>query len=368
MKKEQIDTLLGAKMYCIDRGEIEVIRITNIIKGICTIKNLKTGEINKLEPDYILRNYTKLINDGVIVFAIVETCSDHEKGIMVPDVVIMGYTAEGFKNNRPDVICRQNIIDIFQNIYNASYKKNDPNDKTIVGTSLTRNCVPQGMNMEMLAQCDKITYIATYNTYLTDSVDFIIDEVMSAKKRRKFDEVLENCLSEYLKATKIPDIGQKHVKGHCRDLKTLIHNNNFGYDFDSIFGITPVKFPFDEKVLQDAQFKNGLEYKTLTNDFRNIFSNIFKTKINTSVVVKYDHDIDLSEIPEGGYFLIRDSLGDVYVIRYTTNGEFLESELQIDAMQNAVEMIDIFNKYGTKRQNAVEMIDIFNKYGAKRHV
>ena len=351
MKKEQIDTLLGAKMYCIDNGEIELIRVMNINKDVCKIKNLKTGQENKLDPEYLLRNYTRLINDGVIVFGIVETCSDQTKGTMIPDVVIMGYTKEGFKNNKPDVICRQNIIDIFQSIYNASYDKNDPNNKEIVGTSLTRNCVPQGMNMEMLAQCDKIDYICTYNTYLMDSVDYIIDNLMTDKKRRKFDDILDSCLKEYLKAHNIPDMGQKHVNGHCRNLKALVHDNNFSYDFDSIFGITPVKFPFDEKVLKDAQFKNELEYKTLTNDCRNIFSNIFKIKINTSVVVKYDHDIDLSELPEGSFFLIRDSLDDVYVIRYTTAGEFLESELEIAAIASAMENVNIVNKYGAKRHS-----------------
>lgn len=352
MNHEQALTLLGSKYYRTNKetGEIELVRVVGV-KSNNECKCISKGKDSIFIPvDDLVGHYTKLINDGVIVFAIVETCSDEQKGIMTPDVVVMGYTKNRFEaGEEPDIICRQNIIDIFQAIYAASYNKKEDRDKEIVGTCVTRSSLPKNMNMEMLSQCDKVNFVVTYNTYIQDNIDLFID-MLSGKRLKRFDEVLEKCMLEYMNYNKIPDLGQKQINGHCRSLEVLLKNNNFGYDWDSLFGITPVKFTIDENVLVHNTFSDGLEYDSFNNEYLNIFSKIFQIKLNKTIVLKYEHDIDLSEFEEGTYFLVRDAKMDLYVVRYTSMGQYIESELVIDDVRKAMENIAIVNKYkkGTK--------------------
>lgn len=354
MNHEQALTLLGSKFYKANKetGKIEVIRVV----GVKSTNECKCIEEGKdpffLSADDILAHYTKLINDGVIVFAIVETMSDEQAGVMTPDVVVMGYTKERFEaGEEPDVICRQNIIDIFQAIYAASYNKKENRDKEIVGTCVTRSSVPKNMNMEMLSQCDKVNFVVTYNTYIQDNINTFID-MLKGKRLKKFDEVLEKCMLEYMNYHKIPDLGQKHINGHCRSLEVLLKNNNFGYDWDSLFGITPVKFAIDDNVLVHNSFNDGISYDSFNSETINIFSKIFQLKINKTIVVEYDHDIDLSEFEEGTYFLIRDINMKLFVVRYTTEGHYIESELVVEDVRKAMENIAIVNKYKNRSKSA----------------
>ena len=346
MDHNQALTLLGSKFYKANRetGEIEVIRVTGVkTDNSCKCVPTKGGEAFYLPATEILGHYTKLINDGVLVFAIVETCSNETNGTMLPDVVILGFTKESFETNKPVLICRQNIIDIFQAIYAASYNKKGDRDKEIVGTCLTRSSLPKNMTMETLAQCDKVIFTATYNTYISDDIDTILS-LINSKRLKKFNDVLEKCLLEYMGAHNVVDCGQKHINGHCRDLETLMKNNNFGYDWDSIFNISPVNFKMEDMIIHNS-FEDGTEYDSLNSDATNIFSKIFRIKINKTFVVEYDHDIDLSEFDKSTYFLVRDNTGKLYVIRYTNAGEYLESELELDEVRKAMENIAIVNKY-----------------------
>lgn len=347
MTHDQALTLLGAKYYRANKetGEIEIIRVVGV-KSNNECKCIQEGKEDVFIPaEDILAHYTKLINDGVIVFAIVETISNEQTGAMTPDVVVIGYTKKRFDaGEEPDVICRQNIIDIFQAIYAASYNKKEDRDREIVGTCVTKASIPRNMNMEMLTQCDKVTFSVVYNTYLQDNIDTFID-ILKGKRLKKIDEVLEKCMLEYMNYNKIPDLGQKQINGHCRDLETLLKNNNFGYDWDSIFGITPVKFAIDDNVLVHNSFEDGTEYHSFNSEAINIFSKIFQLKINKTIVVEYDHDIDLSEFEEGTYFLVRDLNKKLFVVRYTSAGQYIESELVMDDVRKAMENIAIVNKY-----------------------
>ena len=79
-------------------------------------------------------------------------------------------------------------------------------------------------------------------------------------------------------------------------------------------------------------------------------------KISKTIVVKYDHDIDLSEFGENTIFLVRDNKDDVYVVRYTTTGEYMESELDMQAVASAMEHIKIVNKYKAKKNPNLKLL------------
>ena len=346
MTHEEIMSMMGLKYYRnIDENNFEIIRIINI-KGtdecICLCDN---GEKVSKTPNEILSNYTKLIPDGIITFACVETLITPESAKNVDDVLVMVRTYNNIENDDPypDLICRQNIVDLF---YELSHNGESTD---IVGTSICRSQIPSNMPMDLFIRCDKVNYIVTYNTYISDTpLTFI--EFMKGKRLKRFDSLLEENLSKYLKTNKLPDMGQKSVKGYCRSLEILLKSNNFLYDYDSLYNITPIKDNLEDNLVKN-EFSNGLEYMSLNSKFTNIFSNIFKMKILKTIVLKYEHDIDLSEFNDNTIFLVRDNTSTLYVVRYTTEGNYLESELEIEAMNQAFEHIDLINKYGKKMKN-----------------
>ena len=94
---------------------------------------------------------------------------------------------------------------------------------------------------------------------------------------------------------------------------------------------------------------DSTEYDALNSDAINIFSKVFKMQISKTIVIKYDHNIDLSEFNEGEIFLVRDTNDDLYVVRYVLEGEYLETELEAKAVEDAMNNIRIVNKYGSKK-------------------
>ena len=344
MTYEQLSSMMGCKYYKQkEDGEYEILRVINI-KGtdtcVCLIDDKEEKLIN---PADILSVYTKLIPDGIISFAIVSTRVNPTDARYTDDVIVTVTTSNSIetKQNVPDIICRQNIVDIFYAMYSGK------EDTEVVGTCLTRNEIPSNLPIEMITHFDKMEYIVTYNTYITDTVfDFL--KFMKGKRLRRFDTVLSNGLEAYMKKKGIPDMGQSSVKGHCRDLETLLRNNNFEYDMDQVYSITPIKLDVSENLITN-KFANGDEYQSLNSELVNIFSKVFKMKISKTIVLKYWHDIDLSEFHENEVFLVRDITNSVYVVRYTTEGKYIESELEIAAVQQAMENIRIVNKYGSKK-------------------
>ena len=344
MTYQQMSTMLGCKYYKQREDKsYEILRVINL-KGstdcVCMIDN-KDEKIMK--PEEILSNYTKLIPDGIITFAIVSTRVKPEDERYTDDVIVTATTAASLKdpNPIPDLICRQNIVDIFYAMYTGK------EDTEMVGTCMTRAEIPENLPIQMILQCDKTDYIVTYNTYISDTV-FTFLNFMKGKRLRKFDAVLESGLKAHMKAKGVPDINQLSVKGHCRTLEALLRNNNFPYDFDQIYSITPLKFDLKEYI-EKHQFIDGTEYDALNSDAINIFSKVFKMQISKTIVIKYDHNIDLSEFNEGEIFLIRDNTDDLYVVRYVLEGEYLETELENQAVEEAMNNIKIVNKYGSKK-------------------
>lgn len=339
MNHDEIMTMLGAKYYRqIDEDNFEILRVINI-KGTDQCVCLINDEREELmPPGNILSHYTKLIPDGLMTFAIVST-KLKGKDLYTDDVIITVRTAETIMNDvdAPDALCRQNIMDIFHAMVTGK------DDTDYVGLSICRSEIPANMPVRMLTECDRVDYIVTYNTYISDT-PFTFLNFMKGKRLRRFDTVLENGLKEYLKSKNIPDAGQMSVKGHCRNLETLIANNNFSYDYDQVYGITPINDVMEDN-LEDDTLSGEIEYKKLNSNLTNIFSNVFKMKISKTLVIKYDHRIDLSEFDNNTVFLVRDKKGILYVVRYVPEGEYLESELELQAVAAAMEHITTVNKY-----------------------
>lgn len=88
------------------------------------------------------------------------------------------------------------------------------------------------------------------------------------------------------------------------------------YDFNTCFGITPLGFEL--KYIDEN--KTTLDKETLEK-----LSYLYRLNMVSSMVVPYAKDIDLDKI-QGTYVLVREPSNKLYIIAYTTDGEYVESD------------------------------------------
>jgi hypothetical protein len=348
MERNKAIILLGAKFYNKADNEFKIYRVMNVDgDGICSCKVNNDKEYIKISADDLVSNYIKLIPDGVITFFVVSTMISKASNVTstpkeekwLDDVMITYRTSANIDSGTrvPDIIARQNAKDFQFNIITQE------NNHEFVGFCATMGDIPENLPIDMLLECDTIKTAVNINTYINDNESTIM-EVLGRKSRR-FDTVFASGITAYLESKHIMDIGQKSIKGHCRTLKKFLSENNFWYSLDEIYNIIPIKKSIDEITMKMPN-KLGEEFISLTSEAINTFSNIFRVNISKTIVVRYDHDIDLEELPKDGYFLFRDSNGDLYVVRFVENGKFLESDLELEAYTKAMEEINLHNKYG----------------------
>ena len=324
-KYNKIRTMLGKKYYkAISDDKFEIIRVTGFKNENVIEITREDGNKEKVNPDDVLMNYTELIPDGFMTFSIV-TMKIKNKNTFCDDVIVCVHRMTDLdkKDNDPYLVCRQNITDIFYN-YQAS-TENHP----YVGLSVTRDTCPANIDFTIIRACDDVSYFIGINFYITDNIEDILNILGS--KIKKFNSVLENGMKDFLKSNMKMDIGQIQLYGHCRDLKTLLINNDFELDYNNIFNITPVDFDMKNHIVTAKD--NSGDYDTIDEFLRINFSNLFKKNITKSIVVKYDHDIDLEEVL-GTYFMVRDAINNVYIILYTIEGEYFDKDLEAEAIKN----------------------------------
>ena len=347
MEYNKAITMLGMKFYDPKELNFVIYRIMNVDEmGVCTCRGTDNSE-KKIPGEDIATKYTRLTPDGIITFFDVSVKMSEASAVgkqateekWMDDVIVTYRTFENIKNNikAPDMVCRQNATDLqYCMLANVSTSE-------FVGFCLTRYDIPENMPMSMLTQCDEVKYAINVNTYINDNEDTIL--TVLGRKSRKFDNNLKACLKEYMESKNMIDTQQKVIRGHCRSLSILLENNDFWYNMDQLNGIVRMKERFEDYT-EIRKNSEGKEFFALTSDATNLFCNLFGKHISRTVVVRYDHDIDLSDIPKGEYFLFRDSIGDLYVVRFVLNGEFLKAELESEARAKAYEQVNIFNKYG----------------------
>ena len=60
----------------------------------------------------------------------------------------------------------------------------------------------------------------------------------------------------------------------------------------------------------------------------NYFSYVFKVNMNSTMIIKYDYDIDLADFNHTNYILVRDNTQSLYIVVYTVDGEYIEKDLE----------------------------------------
>ena len=311
LNSKEVLSIVGSKFYKYDENEnLDLLRVVGV-QNTETIKvRYQDGTEEKVNPADVLDNYRMLTSDGIITFSLVTV--DAGNGQNIDDVIICIHRKTDLDNGNsiPYAVCRQNINDIF-------YEYMNPNPEVIyAGCSVSIDSIPENFNYTLLTACNDVKKSYGVNVYLDDNLDTILSMV----KLKDFDRALQNLLDVHLKYCSpnkviIPK-PNKSYHGYCPNVKTLLLDNNFMYDFNTCFGITPLSI--------ELSYTDETE-EHLDDRCRLALSMIFRENIANTYVIPFGHDIDKDKIGID-HMMVKTPSGKLYVIGYTKDGEFVESE------------------------------------------
>ena len=308
------------------------------------IKNMTSGITERVSVKDIPDNYALLKPIGYVCFNIVDLKNN------LQDVLVSLFRPQDIDAvpSIPYAVCRQCIIDFV-------YQQFDANTD-LVGISISQDTCPANVDFNIMLSCDNIhsgTMIAVY-------LDYTLDKILSFVKTKSFDNVLYSDLMEYAKSQSDKYgnyvynniISKDCYKGYCKDIKTLLESNNFMHDFYRAFNI--YNFDFD---------LSGREGKSLSIEEKDTLSTLLCRNIASTIIVKYNYDIDLRNISENTV-LIADINGNLYVIGFSVDNSkpYEVPVASVESEDNIYKLDQVMTKAGKNDMNIRRAYDhiIFN--------
>lgn len=320
--------------------ELKVLKFHNKEKCKCRVtKGPDVGMEINIPVKTLQDEYTMLSNDGIIIFNVVkinDTLDDVMVTVFRSDDLVKGI-------NIPNVVCRQCVLDLFA-------KQFTPNHVDYVGLSISKETCPADVEFENFLACESVKTSVVLSYYIGES----LDEILSVFKHDDFNNTLRclflsHCDSFIKTNPAMADYFRRkgEANGYVQTLPELLKLNNFEYDLYRTFDIIPTTLPAEH-------FSDGVLSKTAEE----LLSEILRTKIYKSLVVKYDKDIDLEAINKK-YCLVSDNDGTVYVVAYFVNGTYY-TDIDDDNEQNIEKLVTLM---GTSKslQHAYENIKFSKK-------
>lgn len=341
-----IKAMIGTKLF--KEFDDDTISIVRIIKcrfpksstsnpSEITIRDEASGEISKVRLDS-LKGYTPLEPDALITFNIVNVIGSDKE--IVKDVVVTASKILNIKigDTLPYAVCRQCITDIFNNL-----QRKTMNDD-MVGLSINQDTCPSNFNFPVMLACSEIIHNININMYRTDTLKDILDII----KTDKYDEVLEKLYLDHCKAVGDTRLAfKKHHKGWCKDLETLLTQNNFQEDINQMLGITNIN-PIIKDHIVEKELADGSKYPSLDDELTMWLRSMFKIGIDNTTALEFGHDINLADYNNNRYLLLRDQTNTLYLVMYTLVGEHLAADLIAEAEKKDFSeefRINFYNKY-----------------------
>lgn len=319
--------LLGTKLFKYDENDnLEVIRIVGrqnerVLRTI----NIKTGQKKKMTIPMLKDEYNILKPDGYINFNIVNYYASGTDKLFDDVLIILNRykdLVEG--DNRPYVICRQNVADLHSNMINNT-------SNIYRGCSISKDTCPNNVELESYLYCNDLLYTETVCCYIGDG----IKDILQCIKLKKFDTVLNSIYEEFVSEL----VGnQKEVAkntnkylGYCRSLNELLYNTNFMDDYFRAFGILKVN---NKICLNHDGSLDPFTIKEIENEIGH--------EIIQYTCVLYDKDIELENI-SANWKLITDwdyDNNDVYLLVYTKPSDNTISDEQFISNEEKLNIID----------------------------
>ena len=341
----KITAMLGYKIFKEEQDKLimyRIIKMKNYKDGVepteVSVKDIDTNEIKTVRVED-LKGFTPLQPDGYLTFNQVHIHNGNE---ILNDVIITASKILNLKigDNLPYAICRQSCTDIFYNLLCAD------ESEMIVGLSVNQDTCPTNFDYRELLACDGLDKTQYVNYYRTDT----LEDVLPMIKKKRLNDVMEENFKKHIKVSgRTANIFKKEDKGWCKDIETLLTENNFQADIDQMLDITAVDFDIKDYIItKPLPGKPDEEYESITDDFKNWLKGLFRVNINTISIIKYDYDVDMVDFKNSRYFLLRDNTKTLYLLVYTID----KDELEIDLINKANEpdistqfKLAFYNKY-----------------------
>lgn len=289
--------LLGTKFYCFDENnKRSLLRVLSYQSSDSVIVLSEDNDKYKVNIDFLLENYTKLIPDGTLSIANVLTDN-------IEDVIITFAKTFDILNgiNTPTIICRQNFLDIFD--FTAT------DERRLVGFCATPISMPKETSYESLFRCDKVMDSIFINTYIDDE----LSDILQCFKPKKYNNVLERLFEDALKRSKVTSLVERNARsngffmGYTNNIHDLLNTNGFMEEYYLAFGIIKLNTPIIPIHLQLNPYDLDFIEKLLGIHF------------DQHSIVQYGKDIDLSRFNEDNYILVKDINNVMYIITFTSD-------------------------------------------------
>lgn len=319
LTKTNVKKYLGYKMYKFDENEnLKMIRITKVAEynDMIDYIDLDTGEKTESVNVSTISGFTPLDPVGCVL--IMDVGVNDSTGVMNKDVIIACYRMIDLKLNinEPFAICRQSINDFFASTLYP--------DKDIVGVSVTRDNCPAEIDYRLMVAANTVFKQDMIHIYYEDTID---DILKCATHLKVYNRTLNNLQESYINSMGLLNRNNKaSINGWCKDLPSLLKDNNYQNDLDTMMSIEAVDFNISEHLVTRKVGDKEVEgFDPLISEF---FRVTFQIPAVDTIVVKYDHDIDLAEFNNTNYIKMRDNTNTLYIVVYRLEGQFLEKELE----------------------------------------
>ena len=264
----------------LDNDELDIVRVHSTHKGLIVSRGINKKRVD----DDFLNGYTPLRPHGRLFFNIVNMGPTTDHG---QDVIIVLIKEEDIHSGiyEPYAVCRQNIYDEYSNPFNISGKE-------ILGMSMNRDNVPTGARFQDMLSSHSVDYHEVIYVYKDDKIDIILSMI---KEKLKYNRVLFDIYKTLSKTNR--------YDGLSKSLEDLVKSTNFNFDLKKAFDITII-----DEVLKIKDNK-------LLDESRLLLENIFKVEMFQTYVMRYNYEIDLSNIKRD-YELVEDKIGNLYIVGY----------------------------------------------------
>lgn len=346
--EKHIKKYLGTKIFReVGENEFEVLRIIKIkeFNNRIIIKNENDETWDVTMDQLVKEKFTSLTPYGAIGFSIVKSYLNTEKTKSTKDIIVTLYRKIDLDLSKdavigrqipPYAICRQGINDFFYNIIS------DKEDHNYVGVSVTRDNCPANIPYDIIAGCDEVLSFDLINIYRDDTIDSILECLSEKKYNDVMDELYKtHCEQLGPKGVIIYNTKEEHF-GWCKNIRKLLDINNFIVDFNTMCEIMAVDFPIDEHII-DSETE-----KTLDEEMTIFLSETLKQNITKTMIIDYWYDIDLADFNNTSYTLLKDIHDNVYIVVYTTEGKYLEKDLEEKKLKLDISSrlrLSFYNKY-----------------------
>ena len=245
----------------------------------------------------------------------------------------MRYLSIQIKDPTPFCVCRQCCNDIFDSFsLNTHY----------VGTSVSQSTCPKGVDFMEFLHCDEIIYTKFINFYRNDTLDDILDIL----NNEPYDDILKANYNIHAAKDGDPKLTlMNYHKGWCTSLKRLLQDNNFQADLDEMLDIMSIDNNLSDIMVEKVLPNSEETYDSVNDEFKIWLSKTLDIMFGDITVIKYDHDLDMSDFNNTRYLFIRDNTKTLYLLVYTLDNEHHLADLvEADNAKNKFKLF-IYNKY-----------------------